>query len=286
MFRIGEFSKIAQTAVSQLRYYDQIELFQPEHTDKFTGYRYYRAAQLPDLNRILAMKELGLTLKQIKQLVADNVSPEEIRGMLALKKAQVEQEIHAKMERLRYIEARLRQVEQEDGMPPDDIVIKELPAQRLYGFRDTLPDVRDAIGYRLEINRLAARHIPQKKRGYFIAMLHEEAFVMKNTDIEMGFLLNEAVDESLQLSSGHKLTMRILPRVEMAACVARVGGFENGYESYAKLGRWLEANNYRLAGPIREVFIVQAPPERMKDLVCEIQLPVTLDRDTSLPYGR
>ena len=52
MFRIGQFSKIAQTAVSQLRYYDQIGLFQPEHTDRFTGYRYYRAAQLPDLNRI------------------------------------------------------------------------------------------------------------------------------------------------------------------------------------------------------------------------------------------
>ena len=286
MFRIGEFSKIAQTAVSQLRYYDQIGLFEPEHTDKFTGYRYYRAAQLPDLNRILAMKELGLTLKQIKQLVADNVSPEEIRGMLALKKAQVEQEIHAKMERLHYIEARLRQVEQEGAMSPDDIVIKELPAQRLYGFRDTLPDVRDAIGYRLEINRLAARHIPQKKLGYFIAMLHEEAFVMKNADIEMGFLLNGTVDQSLQLNSGHKLTTRMLPRVEMAACAVRLGGFENGYESYAKLGRWVEANNYRLAGPIREVFIVQAPPERMKDLVCEIQLPVTLERDTSPPYGR
>ncbi|MGB0389626.1 MAG: MerR family transcriptional regulator, partial [Ardenticatenaceae bacterium] len=112
MFRIGEFSQIAQTAVSQLRYYDQIGLFQPEHTDRFTGYRYYRAAQLPDLNRILAMKELGLTLKQIKQLVTDDVSAERISGMLEVKKAQVEQEIQAKMQRLHYIEARLLQVEE------------------------------------------------------------------------------------------------------------------------------------------------------------------------------
>ena len=95
MFRIGEFSRIAQTPITQLRYYDEIGLFQPEHTDKFTGYRYYRAAQLPDLNRILAMKELGLTLEQIKRLVADDVSAEEIRGMLSLKKAQVEQELQS-----------------------------------------------------------------------------------------------------------------------------------------------------------------------------------------------
>jgi DNA-binding transcriptional MerR regulator len=41
-----------------------------------TGYRYYCAAQLPDLNRILAMKELGLTLEQIKRLVEDDASAE------------------------------------------------------------------------------------------------------------------------------------------------------------------------------------------------------------------
>ena len=47
MFRIGEFSKIAQAPISQLRYYDQIGLFQPAHTDKLTSYRYYSADQLP-----------------------------------------------------------------------------------------------------------------------------------------------------------------------------------------------------------------------------------------------
>ena len=275
MFRIGEFSKIAQTPVSQLRYYDQIGLFQPEHTDQFTGYRYYQASQLPDLNRILAMKELGLTLEQIQHLVMDNVSAEEIRGMLSLKKAQVEQELHAQVERLRYIEARLRQVEQDGAMSLDDIVIKELPTQPFYSFRSTLSDVREAIGHRVEISRLLPGYIPQKKLGHFMAMLHEDAFTIENTDVEMGFLLNDVIDESLKLSSGHMLSVRMLPHVEMAACVARVGGFENGYDSYGAVGRWLEVNNYQLAGPIREVFIVQAPPERMEEMVCEIQFPLT-----------
>lgn len=81
MFRIGEFSKIAQTPISQLRYYDRIGLFQPAHTDQFTSYRYYSAEQLPDLNRVLALKELGMTLEQIKRLVLDHVSADEIRGL-------------------------------------------------------------------------------------------------------------------------------------------------------------------------------------------------------------
>lgn len=64
MFRIGEFSKIAQVSGRLLRYYDKIDLLSPEHTDPQTGYRYYSAKQLPRLNQILALKDLGLSLEQ------------------------------------------------------------------------------------------------------------------------------------------------------------------------------------------------------------------------------
>ena len=53
MFRIGEFSKIAQVSGRLLRYYDEIGLLIPESIDPETGYRYYSARQLPRLNRIL-----------------------------------------------------------------------------------------------------------------------------------------------------------------------------------------------------------------------------------------
>ena len=69
MFRIGEFSKIAQVSGRLLRYYDEIGLFKPEHIDEASGYRLYSVRQLPDLNCILALKELGLTLEQIAPLV-------------------------------------------------------------------------------------------------------------------------------------------------------------------------------------------------------------------------
>ena len=80
MFRIGEFSKIAQVSGRLLRYYDEIGLFKPEHIDEASGYRLYSARQLPDLNRILALKELGLTLEQIAPLVNGAVSQDELRA--------------------------------------------------------------------------------------------------------------------------------------------------------------------------------------------------------------
>lgn len=77
MFKIGEFSKITQVAGSQLRYYDEIGLLNPAKIDEWTGYRYYSAQQIPRLNRILALKDLGLSLDQVRRMLDDDVSTEE-----------------------------------------------------------------------------------------------------------------------------------------------------------------------------------------------------------------
>ena len=82
MFTVGEFARLAQVSRRLLRYYDEIGLLKPSHTDRFTGYRYYCAEQLPQLNRILALKDLGLSLEQIRRVIQDNVSTDEIHGML------------------------------------------------------------------------------------------------------------------------------------------------------------------------------------------------------------
>jgi len=69
MFKIGEFSKLSQVPVKTLRYYDEIDLLKPAKVDDFTGYRYYSAEQLFQLNRILALKDLGLSLAQIGHIL-------------------------------------------------------------------------------------------------------------------------------------------------------------------------------------------------------------------------
>src|SRR5215216_3283107 len=105
MFTVGEFSRIARVSKRLLRYYDEIGLLKPVHIEKFTGYRYYSAEQMPRLNRILALKDLGLSLDQIQRLLNDQVSTDKIQGMLMLKKAEIEQQVHEEIQRVRNIEA-------------------------------------------------------------------------------------------------------------------------------------------------------------------------------------
>ncbi|MDJ0753867.1 MAG: MerR family transcriptional regulator [Ardenticatenaceae bacterium] len=274
MFRIGEFSKIAQTPITQLRYYDQIGLFQPAHIDRFTNYRYYSAAQLPDLNRILALKDLGLSLDQIRRLVEDDVSAEEIRGMLALKKMQAEQAVRDELNRLRAIEARLRQVEDSGELTHDDIILKVVAEQPILSIRQILPNLFDGVNVIGEMMRLIPPQVDSRSLGHFAAVIHGDAFRMEKADVEMGFLLKEPVEQTFALSFG-EARMHTLPAAEAVISAVRIGPFENGYATYAQLGHWVEANGYALAGPPREIFIDLPPADRDGDAVTEIQFPVT-----------
>jgi hypothetical protein len=85
-----------------------------------------RRKQLRQLNRIVALKDLGLTLGQIRQLL-DGITVDELRGMLLLRRAQLEGELQRQRDHLLGVEARLRHIAQEDEMPADDIVVKQIP---------------------------------------------------------------------------------------------------------------------------------------------------------------
>src|SRR5271167_602703 len=135
MFRIGDFAQIAQVSSRQLRFYDQLELLPPARTDSQTGYRYYTIRQLPRLNCILALKELGLSLEQIGPLLKDKVSPAELRGMLIMKRAQVEHALRQEGVRLRHIESRIAQIDRHGGIDGYDVVTKSVAAMPYLSLR-------------------------------------------------------------------------------------------------------------------------------------------------------
>src|SRR6476469_784158 len=90
VFKIGDFAKLSRVTVRTLRYYEEVGLLEPGEIDRWTGYRYYSADQLPRLNRILALKDLGFSLDQIVKLLDDNLSAAELRGILKMKQVELQ----------------------------------------------------------------------------------------------------------------------------------------------------------------------------------------------------
>ncbi len=84
MLNIGDFAKHGRVSVRMLRHYDAIGLLRPARVDPFSGYRCYEAAQLTRLNRVIALKDLGFTLQQVRAVLDEEVDTAELRGMLRL----------------------------------------------------------------------------------------------------------------------------------------------------------------------------------------------------------
>jgi effector-binding domain-containing protein len=61
----------------------------------------------------------------------------------------------------------------------------------------------------------------------------------------------------------------------MMATVVRQGTDIDTHRSFGAIGAWIEANNYQIAGPCREVFLepVSGPVE-LAGVLVEIQFPV------------
>ena len=74
MFKIGDFARIGRVTVRTLHHYEELGLLAPVRSDPMTGYRYYGLEQLPRLNRILALKDLGLSLDEIGLLLSQELS--------------------------------------------------------------------------------------------------------------------------------------------------------------------------------------------------------------------
>ena len=273
MFRIGEFSLIAQVSGRLLRYYDEIGLLSPEYTDPQTGYRYYSAGQLPRLNRILVLKELGLGLDQIARLLSQDTSSEEIRGMLLLRKAQINQAMRDDLAQLQRVEARLDQLDDLGQTPFPDVVVKVIPAQRYLALREIFPDVASVRRLVERLNAIAPTKISSSSLGQVAMVIHSPMFDPDALDFEVGYLLTGKAPAAIQISEERVLTARDLPAVATMATLAHAGRLSDIHRSYGLLGVWVEQQQWQIAGPGRQVFL-QLPQPHQDHAVIELQLPV------------
>jgi DNA-binding transcriptional MerR regulator len=276
MFRIGEFAQIAQVSSRQLRFYDQLGLLHPARTDSQTGYRYYSVRQLPRLNCILALKELGLSLEQIGPLLKDEISPSELRGMLTMKRAQVERALREDEVRLRHIESRIAQIDKYGGIDGYDVVTKSVPATPFLSLCYSCNGMDEAVRMVRSVAEEGAKQIRPGLRDKLIVVSRNETET-DELDLEIGYSLTRPTNASVRIAGDLVLRAGELPAVETMATIVRQGTNAESHAAFSAIGTWVEANNFEIAGPCREVFLepVTGPPGFDGALV-EIQFPVRL----------
>ncbi len=271
MLKIGDFSKLSRVSVKTLRYYDEIGLLKPAQIDRFSKYRYYRYDQMPRVNRILALKDLGLSLEQIGILLDDDLPAEQLRGMLRLKLTEIESEVTAAQTRLALVEARLQHIEQETEMSNYDVITKRVEPFKVACLRDIVPTPPDQGKLWDELETFLTEN-QIRRTGPCLSLYHDDEYKEKDWDIEVC----EPIEGGLPALP--RIQTRQLPGAEEMACVMHHGPFTTIGEAYDALMKWIDRNGYHISGPAREVYL-QSPtkPGDQTDpnTITEVQFPVT-----------
>jgi DNA-binding transcriptional MerR regulator/effector-binding domain-containing protein len=280
MYKIGEFARLAQISIRVLRHYDEIGLLVPACVDRSTGYRYYAVDQLQRLHRILALKDLGLSLDQILYLLDEALTADEIRGMLLLKRAELRQRVADEQIRLARVEQRLKRMDEEGALPETDVVLKSVPPLHVISVHRALPRNQNPAALFEEASAaLRACHLRERVE-LLLGIYHNTYLSYRRPDVQVKRYLFEAVyvidpdvTQGVTLASGSRMRVRDIPGFDVVASAVHRGPDHVRHLAHQFVRRWVEAHGYRLAGAGREVYLYR-DETNCEDHVTEVQYPL------------
>lgn len=250
MFRIGQFARLGGLSAKQLRAYDALGLFRPVWVDPTSGYRLYSPAQLPELRRILALRQLGMPLEEIGRLAAGG----DLRAALDRRRAELESERRQAEERLAALEISIEA----------DVVVRPIPVEpvAVAPIRPPVDEAFDRLEAYVRDHGRRAHRPPGAIPAEDVIFVPVTGVVPPTDDV--GF--------------------RHLPAARVATVIHR-GPYSGLPGARAALERWVSAAGLAPSGPMRTLYLqfgadasLRLPPgwtvERDEQFVTELQLPI------------
>jgi DNA-binding transcriptional MerR regulator len=275
MLKIGDFSRLVRVTIKTLRHYDAVGLLRPDRVDAATGYRYYSAMQVPRLQWIVALKDLGFSLDEIRDSLADGQESRLHTALLRRRGALLE-EIADGHERLRRVDAMLR------GTPAGvsvAAVVRQVPECQAYALRCTVDSLGQPVEALFEQAEAAvAKAQARIDRSPFL-LFHDPEH--RDRDIDVEVCIPVADEAAPRLTA-----VRRVAGASDAGCLTYEGSYARTPALAAGLAAWIDAGGYVIAGPLREVYHrfgadqrgYRLPAHRIAatpdDYITELQIPL------------
>ena len=270
MFKIGEFARMSGVSAKRLRHYDEVGLFRPAWVDPGSGYRFYSPTQLPELYRIVTLRELGIPLADVAGLVRDGA---DLAAALTRRRADLVDEREALDRRLRALDIR---VDLDAASAHMDVVVRRLERELVAGCRvvlgpgDDLEPVFNELEAHVRDTGCRAARPPA-------TLIHREDHSGRR-DVEAVVPLDQPIP-----STG-RVACRWLPAGRAAAVIHR-GAYEGLPRHRTGLDEWVARAGLQPNGPLRIVYLqfgadadLRVPGHFLAgsptDFVTELQQPV------------
>lgn len=264
LYRIGMFANINRVTIKTLRYYDEHNLLKPVHVDLENGYRYYASGQIADLHRILALKNMGFSMEDIREIINGKAE----KGLLQRKKQEILRELAALTAKLAQVESYLEKEEIDLSAP---VLIKKIPevivctmTRRIASY-DELFDLMPEMGAEMERTGCVCAE-PE----YCFTHYLEPGYKGEDILVEACQAVTEKKEDSGDIE------FKVFPEVPTAACIFHKGSYDTLHKSYAALLEFIEENGYEISGNIRESYIDGVwNKDTPEEWLTEIQIPVS-----------
>ncbi len=262
MIKIGDFSKMSKLTIKTLRYYEKEGLLAPCYINPYTSYRYYEASQLLDVSKIISLKEMGLSIKDIKNIL----NGADMHNILVKRKQEIEKNIndfHIELSKINYL--------LEENKLKNEIIVKKIPSYTIYYRDGVIEDFSKISEFAFITGSMCAHANPNLKcidPDYcYISYLDGE---YKETNIKIRYA--QAVETIGNETNEIKFTTT--PEIT-AVCIYHRGAYNNLRDSYQIVLKYIEDNNYEIIDNARECYIDGCwNKENENDYLTEIQFPV------------
>ncbi len=244
LIKIGEFSKINHVSIPTLRLYDELGILKPIYIDESTNYRYYSINQNARLDMIQYMKELNMSLSEIKEILDSN-DLKLIESTLIKKKKQIKDQINELNISLNAISRTISSIERFRESPKKGMItIEYIPHRKIYSLKTTINFYDYNISmYEKELNTLKNNMINNNLPQVYYC--NAGSSIIQNDYINNRYISNEIfvfVDDDFPSSENVK-------KIEsgMYACIY-LDNFDEEIEFGKRLLEYCKKNNYQICG--------------------------------------
>jgi len=266
MFKIGDFSKLSMVSIRMLRYYDDNDIFKPVVVDSFTGYRYYSAKQIHQINTIITLRDYGFSVLEIGAFLSSSKDTQQ--KMLIDKQGSIAKSIENEKQRYNKITSTITNLYKENISMEFKVNIKSVPSMKAIALRDTIPAFNhegilwERLGTYIEENKISVTD-----KSY--ATYYDKEYKESNVDVEV-------LMEVKSLGTDDKdIVFKETETIDKAACILVPGDYSNIAPAFEYLGKWLEETGNEMTGMSRQVPIKGPWNESdPKNYLTELQCPI------------
>ena len=251
-YRIGDFAELCGVSAKTLRFYDEVGVLRPASVDPRTGYRRYLPQQLEEMASILALKNLGVPLAQLREFTAKSGASADRRAILNDLKRTVEHSIQTATQSMNWINAALDELD--EGQSPISVIVKRRQAVRIASIRVKLRNYAEVAKFENELSDALPPECVGSLRGVLWHRCADSGSVEAEPFVEL--------KRRTPLRGSYE--MKELPHATLACAYSGMDD-ESAEQAYAAVRKWMQVRGYRLAGPKREIYLQN---------MLEIQFPV------------